>query len=261
MDDRDGVLGFLVRSETRRGVLRRLATDGPWRQSTLADELGVSDRTVRRTLDDFEQREWVVPTGSGFALTALGEHVIDTYDAAADSLATAAKLEPFLTHVRADTCDVPVGAFADAEVVEATASSPNEPLERALAFRRRAERLRELSSIVVKESAKQLHQRIRDGELADAEVVLERDVVDTIRETPEYNDSFGDIVGSETATMYVHDGSVPFLLTLSERRVAVGATTDDGFPAALVVSESPDAYEWGESVYETVRDSATRLPE
>lgn len=261
MEDRDAVLEFLIRSETRRAVLRRLATDGPCCQSVLADALGVSDRTVKRTLDDIEAREWVVPTESGYALTALGNHVIETYETATDSLTAAATLEPLLTHLRGDICDIPVDAFADAEVVEATKSSPNAPIERALAFRQSADSLQELSSIVAKESADQFHRRVLDGEISDAELVLERDVLDTIEATPEYSESFDDIVNSPEVTVYIHDDSFPFLLALTERRVAIGATNDDGFPAALAISSSPDAHSWAESVYEEFRSGATQLPE
>ncbi|MEF8871505.1 MAG: HTH domain-containing protein [Haloarculaceae archaeon] len=259
MDDRDAVLGFLIRSETRRAVLRLLAAEGPCRQSTLADALGVSDRTVKRTLDDIEAREWVVPTESGYALTALGSHVIDTYETATESLSAAATLEPLLTHLRGDICDIPVDAFADAEVVEATKSSPNAPIERALSFRQSADSLRELSSIVAKESADQLHQRVADGKIADVELVLERDVLDTIEANPEYSKSFDEIADSAEVSVYIHSGPFPFLVALTERRVAIGATNDDGFPAALVVSSSPDARSWAESVYEAFRSDATRL--
>ncbi|WP_302082421.1 helix-turn-helix transcriptional regulator [Salinibaculum rarum] len=261
MEERDAVLEFLTRSETRRVVLGRLAAEGPCRQSTLADVLGVSARTVKRTLDDLGDREWVTQTESGYALTALGEQVMRTYETAVTSLDAAATLEPLLTHLRGDFCDIPVDAFADAEVVEATKSSPNAPIERALALRASADRLRELSSIVAKESANQLHRRIRNGELSEAELVLERDVLETIDETPAYRESFDEIVANPNVTSYVHDGPFPCLLILSEEHVAVGATNDDGFPAAIAVASSSDARSWAESVYERFRIEATRLPE
>jgi len=260
MDERDAVLEFLMGSETRRDVLQRLATDGPCRQPVLADTLGVSNRTVKRALDDIEGRQWAVSTPSGYVLTVLGEHVVDTYERATHALADATALEPFLTRLRADACDVPVDAFEDPEVVEATKSSPNAPIERALSFRQTAEHLRELSSIVAKESASQLHQRILDDDVSGVEVVLERDVVDTIETHEEYSQSFEDIVDTDVATAYVHDGPFPFLLALTDRRVALGATNDDGFPAVLVVSECPEVHDWAESVYERFRDEATPVP-
>lgn len=260
MEDGNGTLGFLARSETRPAVLGRLASDGPSRRSGLADALDVSERTVARTVEAIEDREWATATESGYVLTALGEHVLETYESATESLSVGETLEPALARLRADVCDVPVHALADAEVVEATEGAPNAPLEGALSFRQSADSLRELSSIVTKESAAQVGRRLREGDIDELELVVERGVVEAVEETPEFEDSFRELVDADAAAVFVHEGPFPFLLALSPDAAAIGVTNDDGFPSVLVVADSPAAHDWAESVYEQFREEATPFP-
>lgn len=255
----EGGLSFLTRSETRIGIMRRLAAVGPCRRETLAESLGVSERTVKRTLDEFDSREWITETPSGCVLTALGEHVLEAYESATDRLAIGDKLEPLLKRVRADRSDIPIESFRDAEVVEATGNNPNATIERVLAFRESADRLRELSSLVTKESAGQLTQRVEEGDIDHVEVVLERDVVDTIEENPEYREPFERTVEADAVSMFVYEESFPFLIVLAEQQVALAVTDDAGLPAALVIADDPEAYEWAERTYDQFRDAATPL--
>lgn len=185
---------------------------------------------------------------------------MELYESTVESLATAMELEPFLRRVPS-TYDVPVDGFEDPEVVEASDGSPQAPVERALAFRREATSLRELSSIVTKESAAQVHERIRTADLASLELVLEQDVVDTIQANPEYREPFLRVAAAEQVTVFVHEGPFPFLLALDEDRVALCVTTEDGFPATLVVAESSQVYDWAESVFERFWSEGTPFAE
>lgn len=261
MGDDNGVLVFLARSEIRVAVLRQLAENGTCERSTLGSDLPASDRTVKRTLTEFEERDWIVQTPSGYALTAMGDHVLTTYESAVESLETAEDIKPFLKRIPGDTCDVPIPALRDAEIVEAGGRNPSAPLERALTFRRGADHLRELSSIVTRESAEQLRRRVRNGAIQEAEIILEREVVETIESSPEYREGFDEIVQATSVSVFVSESSFPFLLALKPAEVALGVTDEQGFPTALVISDSETVYDWTESVYERFRADATRFEE
>jgi predicted transcriptional regulator len=259
MGDDNGVLVFLARSEIRVAVLRQLAENGTCERSTLGSDLPASDRTVKRTLTEFEGRDWIVQTPSGYALTAMGDHVLTTYESAVESLETAEDIKAFLKRVPGDSCDVPVPALTDAEIVETGGSNPNAPLERALTFRHGAEHLRELSSIVTRESAEQLRQRVREGEIQNAELILEREVIETIQSSPEYREGFDEIVRAKSVSVFISQSSFPFLLALKPAEVALGVTDKQGFPTALVISDSETVYDWAKSVYDRFRADATRF--
>lgn len=254
-----GTLLFLTRSETRLRTMRRLAAAAPCQRETLANNLGVSKRTVKRTLDEFDSRQWVTKTQSGYVLTALGHHVLETYESATATLAAGDRIKPVLKHIQGDRSGIPIESFRDADIVEATENDPNGPIDRILALQESTHRLRELSPIVTKGSVGQLSQRVEASDVDSVEVILERAVVDTIEGGLGYRELFEQTVEADAVSVFVYDGSFPFLIVLGEQRVALAVTDDAGHLSAVAITDTLEAYEWAEHTYEQFRHAATRL--
>lgn len=76
---------FLTRSVHRIDTLQVLC-QGPRHPQTLRDDTSGSGTTLRRNLEEFENREWVVRTGDQYELTSLGRAVSDGFTSAIERL-------------------------------------------------------------------------------------------------------------------------------------------------------------------------------
>jgi predicted transcriptional regulator len=256
MDAPDDAVAFLAASSNRVTLLGRLRTQGPARRRTCYELLDASRRTVKRTLSALEDRGWVRQTDDGYHVTALGDVVYVEYDRMQQTLSVAERLRPFLRNVPGDAFDLDLRHLADAEVVFAEDSSPYAPMDRALEFRRGSSRLRELSSVVARDSVAQLTERLDEEDQFDVEVVLSADAVESARANDDYASDFGDHRTADALSMYVYEGTLPFLLTIGDESVALGATDESGVPAALVVSDADRVRSWASDVYERYRAAA-----
>jgi len=242
------VLGYLTRSSLRVDLLLYLAAAAPVEERAVRAEYDVARTTVTRTLEGFAERGWIDRGGDGCTLTAYGAAVAATVRETVSALGPPTDLEPFLRRVPADAFDLDPAALADAEVTVAEPGSPYAPVEAVTELRARSSTVRELSSIVARDSAEQVHDRAVQGD-ATFEIVLQDDVVEQIHAAAEYRSQFEATVDQAGVDVRVYEGTFPFLVVLLDDAVALGATTDEELPAVLVVSESDAVREWAESVY------------
>lgn len=251
---------YLARSDTRVSLLEALA-DGPRTRRELVDRLDVARTTLSRNLDRMAEFGWVEAGANGQTcrLTALGAHVHRAVDDLLADVGTGDDLEPFLSRVPADAFDLDPRLLGDADLVEATSERPLAPVERAMELRAGSTTLREFATVVMRESAAQVHERVREADpSATIEVVLDADVAATMREDPEYRDSLETMAGAEAIDYYVH-GELPYLLALLDDRVLLGVVDERGTPLALVESGDDRVYDWAEDTFEAYREAASRL--
>lgn len=93
MVDAFEAISFLTRSENRVAVLRTLG-EGPYTERELVAETGVTDVTVGRVLEDFEDRGWATETGDGYRRTRLGDVLAEDYARLRESMDLVCRLGP-----------------------------------------------------------------------------------------------------------------------------------------------------------------------
>lgn len=256
----NGVVSYLTGSENRVETLRAVRADGVVEQRTIADSVDASWRTVKRTLNDLEERGWVLAVdGVGeWRISALGATVLDAYLDFVDRLEPATHLAPFLRRIPPGTLDIELDALADAEVVVSAENQPYAPMDRVLEIRRNAGRIREVVNIVQADSASQLRERVENGDL-EAEVVLEAGVLDAIATNDEYAEEFEGALAADGVTFYAYEGSVPYVLGIMDDTVLLGVTDEKGMPEAMVKSDADEVREWAESRFEAFREDAEEV--
>lgn len=251
-------VAYLLRSEARVDVLERASDGGPCERAALIDDGARSRRTIKRALDGLEGRGLIAVDAGSVALTALGRCVLEGYRSMVDAVEVSVDLGPVLRRIPADAFDLPASDLAGAEVVTASEGSPYAPIDRVLALRRDATELRELSSIVLKESAEQLADRAREGGDLDVHVVLERAAVEAATANPDYREAFEAIQGAPSVAVSVYDGSFPYLLVIADDAVAIGVEEDER-PVAVAVSRSATVREWAEVQFRAFDDEASPI--
>lgn len=251
-------LAYLARSETRPAVLAELdAADGLERRG-LRERVDASRSTVTRALDRMVEFGWVrEDDGRVYRLTALGAFVADAYERVREDLETAAGLSAFLSRVPDEAFDLDPRLLAGARVTEATAAEPLAPIDRVTTIRAESTTVRELSTVVARESVEQVRERADEGEAAH-EIVLSAEVVESLTNGSDYAEAF-EATDAAGVDYHVHDGDIPFLLALLDDRVALGVVDDEDRPVVLVESTDDRVYEWAEATFEAYRDAADPL--
>lgn len=248
-------LGYLTRSNLRVDALLTIQSAATIDERELREQYDAARTTVTRTLNGFEQRGWVDRNGGRVTLTAYGDAVADTVADAVADLEVTTGVAPFLSRVTATSFDLDPRKLADADVTVAEPGSPYAPVEEVTALRRQSSTVRELSSIVARDSAEQVHDRAVAGD-ATFEIVLQADVVDQIHASDAYRDQFERTVDQPAVTVRVYEERFPFLIVLLDDCVALGVTNDEEMPAALVVSTASDVRSWAEDKYRTYFEAA-----
>ena len=249
---------FLLRSEIRIELLSVLDRTGAIAQRALRDELTASERTVRRTLTELEDRRLVTDAAEGYRLTALGETQIEAYREWRDRTELAASLRPLLGHLEPGVLGFDIERLQDASLTVADETRPYAVLDRTLQLRAEANRIRELAPAVEKRSVEQLATRVDRGESPDVEVILPAATARRARSEPAYEDAVATITAAEAVTRYVYPGSVPMFLGLIDELAVLGSIAD-GSPRALVETTDATVYEWVEHRLDEYRVEARPL--
>lgn len=251
---------YLARSDTRIELLQVLA-EGPKGRRDLHDRLDTSRTTLSRSLDRMTEFGWIEQESNGdpYRLTALGGHVEREFSDLLEGLQIGDRLAPLLRRASVDEFDLDPRELADARVVEATPEQPLAPVERAMEARARSDSIREFATVVMQESADQIHERIEQAdEDATIEVILDASVASAMREDVEYSADLERAIDDGAVDYYVHD-DLPYLLALLDERVLLGVVDERGTPLALVESDANPVYEWAEETFLQYREDADPL--
>lgn len=251
---------FLLGSENRTAVLEALKTAGRLDRYALEERLGSSRRTVTRTVNALEERNYIDEGENGYSLTAFGARLLETYREFTDDVSLARKYRPFLGHLEPSAIDFELSALRGAKLIVAEKASPYAALDRTLDLRRNASRVREMAPSVEKRSIEQLVERIENDEEVSFEVILTDEVARAAESKPEYRSAHETIQQADNVSQYVYPGDFPFFIGVMDDTVAVGSIVD-GSPYAVVVSENESLREWGERKLDEFERKSTPIQE
>ena len=206
-------IGYLTRSEHRVHALVAL-TVRPRSRSELWEMTGVSSSTIRRTLSEFEERNWIRKDGYRFETTELGAHVASAMADLIEQFETERALRDVWEWLPGEECGFTLEMCADAVVTVADADDPYAPVNRFLSLVRETDRIRFVGSdLALFEPCKEeFCQRVIDG--------METEIIDP-----------------PNAARYIRCCHDP----------------ETGALVAVVDTDDPEAREWAESIYETYR--------
>ena len=169
MGERDGGtpiddIAYLARSEHRGPTLIAL-TVRPRSRSELWEMTGVSESTIRRTLSEFEERDWVSRDGYQYEVTQLGAFVASAMAELIDRVETERKLRDVWRLLPDEETGFTIEMCSDATVTVADPEDPSGPITRFCSLIEETERLRFTGlDVAMLDSCKnELCERIVDG--------------------------------------------------------------------------------------------------
>lgn len=247
---------FLARSETRVRALEVLDEAGPATQHECRERLDASRSTVARTLSGLEDRGWIEQRGRTYRLTPAGTIVADAFLDLVDTIDATEELSTFLRYFPDSEFDLDLADLRTASITPSTESDPYAPANHQTELVREADSFRGMLPAIEIEGSRMIHRRCLEGDL-DIETIASPSVAETITDG-EYARLYSEMVASGAHTVLVADSELPFYLGLTDDgRTHVGVDDDEGFPRALLVSDSEAVREWAESVYADWRECAT----
>lgn len=252
-------IAFLTRAEPRVEILTHLLDSGPTTQREFRDHVDASRSTVTRALSALDEHDWIRRDGESWRLTPQGRIVADGLGDLVDTIRATEEISTFLEWFPYAEFDLDLAHIRGAEILSHTPGDPYLPARRQTELLHEVGEFRGLLPSLDIEGTRVVHERIQSGEF-EAEIVVPAGLEPTLT-TGEYATLFREQIRTGRLTVRVHDGDLPFYLGLGDDgTVQVGVEDDDGFPRALLATDSDDVRAWAESVYRDFRDRARVKP-
>lgn len=251
-------IAYLARSEHRGPTLIAL-TVRPRSRSELWEMTGVSESTIRRTLSEFEDREWVTREGYQYEVTQLGAFVASAMADLIDRLETERKLRDVWRLLPDEDTGFTIDMCADATVTVADPEAPAGPVSRFCSLIEQSSELRYtgLDVAMLDPCKNELCDRIVAG--MDTELIAPPRVAKYIRSN--CPDLFSEALETGNLDIRLHDDLPPFGVSLIDDQVAVtGYDQESVTVRVLVDTDSTAAREWAESIFTAHRRTTPILP-
>ena len=245
---------YLSRSENRVQVLKLLTRDALTRRE-LQDELGASQATLSRILQDFESRQWIQKQDAVYEATALGLWVADCLNALQQALSVSDDLQEFEPWLPTGIDGFDVSWLADAEVITPTAIEPNAPMDRVEHLLRTGQHVCILSYAYNKNCLDANVTAIQEGGQR-YEAVYTEDAIQSLYDNSEWRDQLETILDADTTAISVYNGEIPCSVTIVDELVQLILRDEHGVIRAMVESRSSPLRKWANSLFERYLNDA-----
>jgi predicted transcriptional regulator len=188
MDQSLDEIEYLSRSVNRVWVLRLLTRDALTRRE-LQDEIGASQATLSRILQDFEDRQWIQKRDAVYEATALGSWVANCLSALQQALSVSDDLQEFEPWLPTNIDGFDVSWLADAEIITPTPTEPNAPMDQVEHSLLTGQHVRVLSYAYNKNCLDANVTAVRErGQRYEG--VYSDDAIQSLYDNPEWRDQF-----------------------------------------------------------------------
>ncbi|MCU4750521.1 MarR family transcriptional regulator [Halobacteria archaeon AArc-curdl1] len=249
-----GDIAYLARSEHRIPALVAL-TERPRSRSELCELTNVSSSTIRRTLNEFEDRLWIRKDGYQYAATRLGEAIATEMDDLIDRFETERKLRDVWHWLPDDISEFPIETWSELTVTIANPNVPYRPVTRFESLLEKTATLRFVRPEValMDPCFDVLYQQVDDG--VDVTLIDRPNCHTYFLST--YPERSSELLQQDNFTVLEHD-ELPLHGTglLDERVVISCYEQDSGTVQAVIDTDVLAVREWAQSVYERYRSDA-----
>ena len=252
MDD----IRFLSDSRHRAIALDALA-EAPQSRAGLREATGASSATIGRLLQAFDERGFVVKTGSVYSLTPLGEFIADAFARLQHDVALARKLEVLLPHVPLRDIGITVDQLTDAEVTQRTQANPFAVVSRVRELELNSADARSLTDFFPEPCIDGRYEAIVNGtqtfEAVFSPVVIESAVAS------DSADKFTAIVAADRTDIYVYDVDIDQPVMVHDGIGCLLVRDEDNVSIGMIETADDTVVDWVTNLFETYRGAAMPL--
>ncbi|WP_227374498.1 helix-turn-helix transcriptional regulator [Haladaptatus halobius] len=251
-------IAYLARSEHRAPTLVAL-TVRPRSRSELWEMTGVSSSTIRRTLSEFEERNWIRRNEYQYETTPLGAFIASAVAELIERVEIERTLRNVWQWLPDEESGFTIEMCSDAVVTVAEADNPYGPVHRFLALIRETDQFRFVGSdlALLEPCRDEFCRRVIDG--MQTEIIDPPSVAKYIRST--YPELSAETLASGNLTIRLHDDLPPYGIGIFDHRIAIcGHDPDSVTVRVLIDTDSQEAREWAESEYSFYRRQTPMVP-
>ena len=241
-------IAFLTRSEHRVCALIAMAAR-PRSRSELGEITGASASTIRRTLSDFEDRNWIERDGYQYQATELGSFIATGMTDLLERFETERQVRSVWEWLPESMDDFSLDMCGTPTVTIATAEDPYRPVSRFGSLLESADRLRftGFDVAVLEPTRSTLCERICEG--MKAELIAPPRVVRYVRNT--YPEAFQDPLESGNLTIQVHEDLPSYGVAVFDQQAAIVCYDVDGVMVRVLLEGTGEAFvDWAQSVFD-----------
>lgn len=250
-------IAYLARSEHRVPTLVAL-TDRSRSRAELCELFGVSSSTIRRTIGEFEDRNWIRKERYQYVTTELGEAIASGMEDLIGQLETERKLRDVWHWLPGQVIEFAIENGSETTVTVAEYDAPYRPVNRFRSLLLETTRFQFLGIDValLEPCREEFRRRVLDG--MQTEIVNPPSVAEYVIST--YPELCFDILESGSMTALLHDDVPTYGISLFDQRIGVnGYDPDSGAVKVFLDTDIPEAREWAESIYAEYRAEARPL--
>lgn len=253
-------VAYLARSANRVAALTQLA-EGPHTRRELHEATEISQPTLGRLLDGFEERGWVTcdrTNGRTYELTSFGEVVAAEFDTLLRTVGTMQRFRALAPHLPLESMDFDLRHFADATITLPSSTDVTAHLRREDELIAGADAVRFLCASSYGPGIKAYRDRLV-GSNVDFEAVITADALDAAADDPEAAEAVQDLVEADNVTFHRYDGPLSLILGVIDDVVSLVPLDESGVPFAFIESRNPAIRAWAEAEFEAHREDAEPL--
>lgn len=221
---------------------------------TLVDDLGMSRATVDRGLRELENAGLIEYTSGRFTPTSVGMITRSRLSDLIETIELGQQLNPFLKWISYDDFDIDLHLLADAEVLLPEPGNPWAMMNRHVQLLKESDCGRVIQPLASLHAMEAAYERIVNAGATGAAVV-EPSVADTFRSDPHYTELVEEMIATGRFDLFVYDGTIPYYLGVFDETMQIGVD-ENGYPRAILESDSDAVVQWAENKYEAYRQQA-----
>lgn len=250
-------IAFLANSDNRVIVLRSLL-DGPHSRHVIAEKTGASRVTLRRILDELEDRQWITQQGQICDITSLGAWVIEEFTALCTIMEAEGNLRQVYQWFPVEEYGFHIRCLADADITpvrRADASAPISTLSKQFQI---GGRLYAFSFAITSQFLDACWHHVMAASVT-WEWVFTSEVRKVLQNSSEMATKSREMLESGAAEYRQFDGPIPYVVIVSEEMVNLRLADNDGAATALIQSDNDHVRTWAESTFEEYWREATSI--
>jgi predicted transcriptional regulator len=248
---------YLASSDNRVEVLEALAVE-PLTRTALHERTGISQPTLGRVLEGFEERCWIRKVGREYRITRLGSLLTEEFGRLLGTVETIQRLAVLGPRLPTDQMNFDFREFRDA-----TVTLPRPP--DVFAHIRRVEELVQGASTVRTLTGNMYLDAIpkqRDlvlGREQIQEVIISGAAFDVALSYPTTVATMREVLASENMAVYRYDGEVTFSLGLMDDVAVIVPYDDHSAPCALIETTNETVRAWVTATLDEFRERSNRV--
>lgn len=253
-------IAYLARSANRVSALERLAA-GPMTRRELHDATDISQPTLGRLLDGFEERDWVVcdlTNGRTYELTPFGELVAEAFDDLLTTVGTMQRFRAVADRLPLEEMDFDLRRFADAAITFPSPTDATAHMRREDELIAEAEDVRFLCSSSYGPGIKAYHDRVV-GSDKQFTAVITADALDAALADEDAAVWVRELATAENVAIHRYDGELDLILGVIDETVSLVPLDETGVPLAFIESRDDEIRYWAAATLEEHMERAELL--